>query len=228
MPVQDSELTNLVTAAEVWADSGNSITGNLAERQAMIEQAIVDAQGFVEGRMNRELLVKPYTDRPQGWMNEETPAAISGDVARFTYSRQLPIVQVTTAGVSSRGETALPQKLFIEDGATDLPQSVDYFAGWRGSHHVIEDPTENETLDLTTIDGLDTLTVLPPVIPPSLRRIISRITTIILVQELSGTQGGMVNVKQLGPMRVTSSRSDSAAIEKELDRIPTQFRRLNA
>src|SRR5690606_3883760 len=84
-----------------------------------------------------------------------------------------PVVQVDAGPYGPAGEPDYYAVTIAPDGYTlhvasdvgRLPAFVDLWEGYRGTQHVISDTPGEGEVDLRTLDGLDGLEALPPLLP---------------------------------------------------------------
>ena len=148
------------------------------EEDTFAERILGAAQDGLHGFLGYDPLVHKVTTRrlrwayPTGTINGR--AVASDGVPWVAYGAGTgPIVQVDAGPYGPSGEPDYYTVTISADGYTlnvasdvgRLPAFVDLWEGYRGTQHVISDAPGEGEVDLRTLDGLDGLEALPPLLP---------------------------------------------------------------
>jgi hypothetical protein len=205
--------TDLVTISDLDAEA--LATFDAANNADAAERAISAATRRIEGYLNRTLIVREVVQR-QRYIHLRTDYSVQEDAVQSFGARQYPALQVISVDPASVNVELHPDetRLYAADRAADI-RSVSYFAGYRRSDH-----TDLSTLQADSGTALDTLTVLPPVLPADIREVAVNLTLHHLRARRSGIDG-FTNVEQQVGTRNTTTVTNVRAgyVNDELQRL---------
>lgn len=194
----------------------------------------------VEAALNRKLIVRPYVEwfDDRAWCYDTRYYRRSDDYAkRIARSDGYPIVEVTSANGStddlSEIEIIAPDRFLVSDEVFEEPiESMGYFAGYRRSDQTVTGADTDGALfdcgsgsgdtpcqDLAGEEGLEGLTVLPPLLPDDIARVALRLAIFEMRVELRGLPGFDRTVKNIEGVSIEVERPDRDFVERELAKI---------
>lgn len=129
-----------------------------------------------------------------------------------------PVAQVFTVGVTTDGRVLYPTPAAVPYP----PPQIAYAVGWRGEHHTLDgaaDADGNPTEALAEIPGLETLTVLPALVPGDVRSVVVELALIEYDRRAQNLLGGRRNVVSIGDGQYTSEGYRRTAEAEALGRL---------
>lgn len=200
----------------------------------------------IQAALNRKLIVHPthqyFAD--DEWCDDPKYYGRDDYVKRSAFASQWPIVEIT--GIDGTDANTLEVEILGQSGDQFLVsdeifeeriERIEYFAGYRRADQTVSGAdTTGAVLDCgsgsgeTTCDdlayhsGLESLTVLPPLLPDDIARVALRLAIFEMRVELRGLPGFDRTTKNIQGVTLEVERPDKEFVNRELQRI-TPFHR---